>query len=387
MATIYIHIGAHKTGSSAVQMALHRSRDRLRAKGILYPGPAANHAELYLAFCDHPHLEHKNLRRGINTKEAAKRWNDNTLAQYRRALEQKGISTVLLSAEGLSRLSEDGVRRLEAFVGEFCDNPVIVSFVRSPVAFTTSYAQVAIFEGRCMEEIEKLPPVPHYMLTIGNFLKVFGKNRMRVLNYDDINAKGEPLVASLLRAMDVDSEFASTIREDRVNVSMNWEAALVFAAINKRYPPFIGNRRNLERANIPRSWLHSIGSRRFAMPPQWRKEVYRNTRADVSWLREEFGIEFQNEDNGEGLDSQLPEAVFDRKVADDLAVLLHQNAVLIEASIREILSLKSRLAEQEGDNTQAARLLEQSISLDPYQPEIAERLARLNHARSNGLHS
>jgi hypothetical protein len=302
-------------------------------------------------------------------------------------LEQKGISTVLLSAEGLSRLSEDGVRRLEAFVGEFCDNPVIVSFVRSPVAFTTSYAQVAIFEGRCMEEIEKLPPVPHYMLTIGNFLKVFGKNRMRVLNYDDINAKGEPLVASLLRAMDVDSEFASTIREDRVNVSMNWEAALVFAAINKRYPPFIGNRRNLERANIPRSWLHSIGSRRFAMPPQWRTEVYRNTRADVSWLREEFGIEFQNEDNGEGLDSQLPEAVFDRKVADDLAVLLHQNAVLIEASIREILSLKSRLAEQEGDNTQAARLLEQSISLDPYQPEIAERLARLNHARSNGLHS
>ena len=51
--THLLHIGPQKTGSTAIQGALHEARDAIREHGVVYPGPDAkprDAAEVGLGF-------------------------------------------------------------------------------------------------------------------------------------------------------------------------------------------------------------------------------------------------------------------------------------------------------------------------------------------------
>ena len=42
LGTRLLHIGPHKTGTTAIQGALHLARERLTAEGVVYPGRAGS---------------------------------------------------------------------------------------------------------------------------------------------------------------------------------------------------------------------------------------------------------------------------------------------------------------------------------------------------------
>ena len=46
---LFLHAGIHRTGTTSLQRALARNRDRLRAGGIVYPGEETNHQPLVWA--------------------------------------------------------------------------------------------------------------------------------------------------------------------------------------------------------------------------------------------------------------------------------------------------------------------------------------------------
>jgi hypothetical protein len=52
--TIFIHIGAHKTGTSALQLFLSRNREILKENGCLYPGNTIAHHNIVQEFRQHP---------------------------------------------------------------------------------------------------------------------------------------------------------------------------------------------------------------------------------------------------------------------------------------------------------------------------------------------
>lgn len=113
MAKVYLHIGAHKTGTSYLQHLFYLNHAKLARAGIHYPliGPNDAHHALAAAWIDLPDLPAGFFGKGGPDKL----WND-LIARYARA-----PGTVFLSAENLSRQSPQAVdfadlaRRLQAF--------------------------------------------------------------------------------------------------------------------------------------------------------------------------------------------------------------------------------------------------------------------------------
>ena len=113
MAKVFLHIGAHKTGTSYLQHLFYLNHARLARAGIHYPliGPNDAHHALAAAWIDMPDLPSGFFGRGGPDKL----WND-LIARYAHA-----PGTVFLSAENLSRAQPEAVdfadlaRRLAAF--------------------------------------------------------------------------------------------------------------------------------------------------------------------------------------------------------------------------------------------------------------------------------
>ena len=101
MARLFIHIGAHKTGTSFVQDLFHRNRDRLARVGLHYPhvGPNNAHHALAAAWLTMPDLDENFFR----NRSVDQMWDD-LVDRY-----AKAPGTVFLSAENLSRAQPEAV--------------------------------------------------------------------------------------------------------------------------------------------------------------------------------------------------------------------------------------------------------------------------------------
>lgn len=111
-----IHIGPQKTGSTALQAALHRSRDELADHGVIYPGPAEKPVRAVSAG-----LGIGMRRSHFTPKKAA--WRD-LLRQVHGDSEMR----VCLSHEGFGRMSGDDPARVVAHLGG--DRPHILAVAR-----------------------------------------------------------------------------------------------------------------------------------------------------------------------------------------------------------------------------------------------------------------
>lgn len=129
---LVIHIGYHKTGSTAVQTMLDRNRQRLEAAGIIYPPGLSSwpgHPELAWSF------ERSRLPWQDRDYEA-----EEVRQHYAAILEEhRGSDRILLlSSEEFCRLEFDlrSMMELRAFLAPW--RPVILGYGRDPLRFLLS---------------------------------------------------------------------------------------------------------------------------------------------------------------------------------------------------------------------------------------------------------
>ncbi len=111
---VLIHVGAPKTGTSAVQDVLYRNRESLAAKGLLYP--AGRHDEHFLAALDLMELSWGGLER-----QAVGAW-DRVAAQVR-----DWSGTAVISHEILATATRPQVARALESLGASADVHVVMS--------------------------------------------------------------------------------------------------------------------------------------------------------------------------------------------------------------------------------------------------------------------
>lgn len=102
--TVLVHVGPFKTGSSALQMALHTRRDDVRSHGVLYPGDTYRHLRPIAAV----------MGRGPRGIAAVpeQEWLD-LVTEVR----ETGATRTVLSSEGLSTAGPRVVSRIVADLG------------------------------------------------------------------------------------------------------------------------------------------------------------------------------------------------------------------------------------------------------------------------------
>ena len=216
---IVLHIGAPKTGTSALQVALVRNRANLIERGIFYPqgrkdvpaaaGVPTNGNAVPLA---------KFLNPTIPVKE--REWAPESFGKVLAAAEAATCKIVLFSSEFMSFFDAD---RMTAFVDHAAKREAeveIVFFLRHIAGHALSAFDQAVkmkrHNGQFAEFVESGRYRPRFIEVINRCITIVGRERLKILVYDDVQSA---LLASLVDAIGCEVR-GLTETAERINPSV-----------------------------------------------------------------------------------------------------------------------------------------------------------------------
>lgn len=282
MKTVYLHIGLHKTGSTAIQSAfafLQRSNITYASLGH------ENHSiPIYTAFSETYQNYHIWKHRNESAAAVAERRRFYR-AQLARALQANRHRNVIISGEDISALTVPALKALKEALSITHSKIQVVAYLREPVSCMRSALQENIKNGTN----PRAPAPPSYRSCIERFRTVFGHDSVVLRIYDK---------ASLLEG-DVITDFAALVGVDAVprsrhaNVSLSTEAVRVLYRLNNQSDPSDPNRRpQWSRARFTEQ-LRQHFPGQFELPDQLIEGRVRH--AELDWLLEATGIDFRTQ--------------------------------------------------------------------------------------------
>lgn len=183
MKTLYVHMGAPKTGSSFLQSLLTRNRDLLRAQGLVYPlcgfldnelGTAQHFISFYLEGSK-PDWVHKNLL---------------TLDELQNELLNEDISdqNVIISSESFFGIpqSENSYKLRSLFPDYKIE---FILYLRTPVSFAKSwYSQIVKNFPFYQDTFDNFANHFAYNFEeiVSNYVADFGKDNMHIFSYESV---------------------------------------------------------------------------------------------------------------------------------------------------------------------------------------------------------
>jgi hypothetical protein len=177
--TCFVHIGMHKSGSTAIQTAFDGYDDG-KTKMLRLPQP--NHSSYMLMLFSCLEMQEWSARQLKIPKEKLKehiRSNfDSIIAQF-----QSDKANYVISGEGLSiGLRAAEIVNLKAFLLAWFDDIQIIIYLRDPA----SYMRSAFQETAKMEAVnfDFDNARPHYRLRTFDWIEVFGRENVSVVLYD-----------------------------------------------------------------------------------------------------------------------------------------------------------------------------------------------------------
>lgn len=232
MVTAYLHVGMHKTGSSAFQNWCFRNRDALRTAGLAYPRlPFPNHS--YFLQAQFIVEEARALavvggvQRVLVDERASLR---EAFAKDLAANAAQGLD-VIISGENASHLAPAECEALVEFLRGLFGRVVVLGLVRAPVAFAGSMAQQALRGGRRLEEFVDAPVLPRYRDRFGHYFACADEVRLHAFRRDSL--RDGCVLQTLLAMMDGDRSALADARAPRVNESASATAATLLSLINR----------------------------------------------------------------------------------------------------------------------------------------------------------
>lgn len=179
MPTCYLHIGMHKTGTTALQRHMAAAREAAKADGLVFPDLLGENHSLALSVifrADDPQLARTMKRRG----------NAASQPELDAAFEALCTRTaadgddLLLSGEGLSHFPEPAVERVRARLERHFDRVVVLAFARPPLSFARSAAQQRVRYRLTLADCVARPPLGQYRQRFEPYRKVFGEADVRL---------------------------------------------------------------------------------------------------------------------------------------------------------------------------------------------------------------
>lgn len=288
-ATVYLHIGVHKTGTTSIQATLFKNRIQLRNHAINYLAISQNHSEtLYPLVCDNPHLYHVNRSVGIDTEEKAASRNAAVDKALRHELETNTCSRLVISGEDLIQLTPGGIERLKQKLLPFAAGFRVVVYVREPYAFINSAFQQRLRAGFTYEQLIANPPLPRYR-RIRKFIQIFGREHVDIRVFEPTRFVNGDLISDFLAAVGADPDLAKTLEILRVNQALCHEAALLLNEANKRHPRGQDGLANPDRAADLPQWLAIVVGERFQCPSAVFAAAQPKLADDLQWLHTVIG--------------------------------------------------------------------------------------------------
>lgn len=391
---LVLHIGLDKTGTTTIQNALYSNREPLLAEeGVLYPSLMPNlSTPLLTIFKNNPHEHRANRIAGLPYEEVEKR-----RQSYLNSLETEISSCdwriLLLSAEGLSSLRESEVAKLGKWGEQYSTNRTVLVWVRHPVTWACSVIQERLKQGETLEQLYQDPPTPNYRQKISNAVSVFGKENIRVFDFETAAESVGGVVGTFASQAGLSRSSCELLARQavRTNESLSLEAAHILDSLNRQRPMFVGGNRATRRPGTRQvlRYIGRISGRRFDIPDTVKELVRSQSRDDVEWLNETFGLDLygdtacstpraesherDEEEGHKGSIGRLSEPAID-SIAEAFGELITADA--FRRSIK-----RGRAALDQGDLERAERMFREAAWLDPDAPQPKKLLKKVTEKR------
>lgn len=315
MATLYIHIGMTKTGSTTIEATFHESRGLLLKHGVDYLDLGQNHNKIMAVAV-------KNTAKGLKgeatrilglEKDETDYSPELVIGEIRKRFQALKVPAMVISGQGLLGLKTRDIERMREFVEPHFDTVKIIVYVRDPTGWASSRAQEHMKRGHSLdwlsaklaEEGAMAPIVPKYRAGIETYIRVFGRENVDIRVFDRRRFPNGDLLADFCIAVGVPAEVALELPRNWNNRGASAEALLLIQA----HYDLVEQRMRLEAGdpgvsvtdedlakyrkpsfNFPvREAVRNIRGVRFALPKTMLDEIWRVAEPDIAWLRETTG--------------------------------------------------------------------------------------------------
>ncbi len=337
MKRLILHIGMHKTASTALQTALHRKLGLLKQLDINYPYASANHSmPFFRMFHDDPLSYPHSIVAGIDTLEKAEANRNFLKANWGNYLQNLTESTTIISGEGLTRTPLINLNEMHEFLRRYFDKITVIAYCRPPYSSIQSlFPQWS--KTKPLAEIFNAPPIPRYQASLDPYLKEFGEENIIL----------RPFVESLLVKNSIFHDFvahtlgieklADQLPDIQENIAFNWPMMLIADSVNRHYPLICNGKLNPERDPEILKHIPRMEGWKFRLHQSVIEKHQEEISAHVTWINKRLGIDLRDydikPDTDEPIIFQIPILPTGQKRVDDIAHKL--NATHLETFLKQ----------------------------------------------------
>ncbi|WP_238367428.1 phosphoribosyltransferase family protein [Mesobacterium pallidum] len=277
--TAILHIGMHKTGTTAIQASFAGYDD-----GQLFTARLSepNHSiPVSTAFLTDHRAYHIWTNKGTPAAEIdAHRTADR--ATLEAELTRPDRETVLISGEDIGMIDPAGQAALIAFLRERVRTIRVICYLRDPASFACSS-----FQQRVKAGLDKVPAKsrPRYRARMGVFLEALGREAVEAVAYDRAAFPGGSVVQDFAVRIGAD---AARLTDTRANDKLSLPATRLILHFNRTCPLSLGDpalfrARQALVSTVARAYRRAerLDPARFAA----MADV-----SDMAWLKDTFGL-------------------------------------------------------------------------------------------------
>ncbi len=288
---VVLHVGFWKCGSTTLQESLRASSADLARYGLIYPeAPVLRQRRVIDAFHSDPASLFWNRNNGITDPAVLEQNRAAGLTFLNRHMHLARGKTLLMSSEHFIAMPEPDLARLRDHLCARTDRLRAVVYVRHPVAHARSAVQERVKQGvTTVAEERKTPRAYPLRQEIEKLVAVFGRDGVSVRPLERAKLAGGQITRDFLTIAAPGRVPDDAIRDLVANRSLSMEALALADALAASEPAFCGTGRNPGRGS--RDWLHDIDGAPVTLEAAWEDRIEALGRADLAWLKQEWGID------------------------------------------------------------------------------------------------
>ena len=292
MKQLILHIGLHKTGSTAIQTAL-KGYNKNKVRSIAFK--EENHSiPMYTIFSEKRYNYHIWKKAGISNEDIDKK-KIAYLNILMNEFKNQKAETLIISAEDLSVLGDYEVKKLSEFLTAQQITSRIICYVRDPLSWAVSASQEMTKNGNGTPNLDNF-----FKSRIQKYIKYFGKENIKVFDYQKSTEIEKSIVSHFSRELSID------LKEPHYNVNESLNP-LQFSLIKNLNNINLKKMRHQTRREIVNKIIKIASMPSAHSNKKLDKQYFKNLiqdscQKDCNWLNNKFGIKYTIDRNTEKKD-------------------------------------------------------------------------------------